>query len=150
MVITSYVALVVFVLMPSAPPWYQGVATNLVTAASSVSTTGIYSSSSILASYIHFTSLIEADKYAAFPSLHAAYVVLFCYFMMRYRSILGWITIPLVFGVLFSTLYLGQHYLIDLIAGTSLALTSAVVAEYLVARSNRPTPQQKVQIPSSL
>jgi membrane-associated phospholipid phosphatase len=133
MVLTSYVALIIFAIMPTAPPWYQGVAANLVTA--STSTSYASTGASLLAGYIHLTTLIEADKFAAFPSLHAAYVVLFCYFMMRYRNTLGWITIPLTFGVLFSTLYLGQHYLIDLIAGASLALASALTAELVISRT---------------
>ncbi len=146
MVMTSYVSLSVFALMPSAPPWYEGVAKNLVAAANTASTSSLSSGSSILAGYLHLTMLIESDKFAAFPSLHAAYVVLFCYFMMRYRRVLGWITIPIVFGVLFSTLYLGQHYLIDLIAGTTLALTSAVVAEFVVSRSSGEKASQKIQV----
>jgi inositol phosphorylceramide synthase catalytic subunit len=150
MVMTSYVSLMVFLLMPSAPPWYQGVATNLVTAASQAPQPSIVSGSSILAGYIHLTSLIEADKFAAFPSLHAAYVILFCYFMMRYRSILGWVTIPVVFGVLFSTLYLGQHYLIDLIAGAGLALTSAVVSEVVVSRTARANSVRRLEVPGKI
>jgi membrane-associated phospholipid phosphatase len=149
MILTSYVSLFVFVLMPTAPPWYEGVATNLVSAASAAQNTGISSGSSILAGYIHLTTLIEADKFAAFPSLHAAYVVLFCYFMMRYRNLLGWVTIPLTFGVLFSTLYLGQHYVIDLIAGSALALSSAFIAEFVISKEGRAKLVNGLQVPGS-
>jgi membrane-associated phospholipid phosphatase len=135
MVVTSFASLFLFAVMPSSPPWYQGMASNLVSAAGSSSASSFLSGSSILASYVHLTTLIEADKFAAFPSLHAAYMVLFCYFMMRFKPLLGIITIPLTFGVLFSTLYLGQHYLIDLIAGSALALSSAVIAEYAISRN---------------
>jgi membrane-associated phospholipid phosphatase len=149
MVLTSYVALVIFALMPSAPPWFDGFAKNLVSAASSTSYAGTYPGSSLVAGYIHITSLIEADKFAAFPSLHAAYMVLFAYFITRYKPVLAAITLPLTFGVFFATLYLGQHYLIDLIAGTTLALTSAVIAELAISRSSKQKPLQVVKVPNA-
>ncbi len=42
--------------------------------------------------------------------------------------------IPLEFCVLFATLYLGQHYLIDLVAGVSLALVSFVLADIIAKK----------------
>lgn len=131
MAITSYVALLFFVLMPSAPPWYQGVATNLVASSYTASS---QATPAFLSWYLHLTSLIESDKFAAFPSLHTAYMILFCYFVTKFKPKLAIITFPLTFGVLFSTLYLGQHYLIDLIAGASLALASVVLAEMILKK----------------
>ena len=130
MAITSYVSLLVFALMPTAPPWYDGVATNLVQSAYTTST----STPAFLSSYLRLTSLIESDKYAAFPSLHTAYMILFCYFVTKFKPKFALVTFPLTFGVLFATLYLGQHYLIDLIAGTALALASVYLAELILKR----------------
>jgi len=120
MVLTSYASLVTFVLLATAPPWYQGVATNLYQSAYvSILPQGV----------ISIQSLVEADKFAAFPSLHAAYVIIFSYFMIKLDRRLALVAIPITVGVLFSTLYLGQHYLIDLIGGAVYALIPCLIAE---------------------
>lgn len=131
LVICSYVSLIFYVLFPTAPPWYNGVATNLL------QTTMTSNSQGLVPSLIQFGEMIESDKLAAFPSLHAAYAVLFCYFMMRVKSIYGLVSVPIMIGVLFSTIYLGQHYLIDIVAGAGVAIASALIASRVVAASVR-------------
>ncbi len=118
--ITSYVALVIFVLFPTAPPWASGFAANLLESGGKATS---------LASVGWLANLIEADKYAAFPSLHAAYAVLFCNFTIKTRKSLSVVAVPVTVGILFSTLYLGQHYVIDLVAGGGLALASCQIAK---------------------
>ncbi len=106
--------------MATAPPWYQGVAANLYQSAYvSVLPRGV----------ISIQSLVEADKFAAFPSLHAAYAIIFSYFMIKLDRRLALFAIPITVGILFSTLYLGQHYLIDLIGGSIYALVPCLIAE---------------------
>jgi len=78
--------------------------------------------------------MIESDPLAAIPSLHAAYITLFCYFAMRLRRIYGLVSIPLTIGVLFSTVYLGQHYLIDLGAGAAVAALATLASTRIVKR----------------
>ncbi len=141
--ITSYVSLLVFALYPTAPPWDSGAACNLANLASpcSLSATTSLSASAqsappVISQLVHLNNLVESDKYAAFPSLHAAYVTLFCAFMVKFRRKLIFVMVPLEFGVLFATLYLGQHYLIDLIAGVSLALASVFLSEFIVKKFN--------------
>jgi membrane-associated phospholipid phosphatase len=118
--LTSYSALATFVLLPTAPPWYVGAAQNLIQGGSS--TVG----SNIIA---WLTETIESDKFAAFPSLHGAYAIMFCYFMLKLDRRLGAVAIPVTLGILFSTLYLGQHYAIDLIGGAVYALLPCLVSE---------------------
>lgn len=78
-------------------------------------------------------SLIESNKLAAFPSLHAAYVVLFSYFTMKLKRTYGLVSLPITVGVLFSTIYLGQHYITDLAAG----VTVAAACELIVTRLDK-------------
>ena len=120
MIITSYAALVTFILFPTAPPWYQGVAMNLYQSTGSAVLPNAMSSA---------ISMIESDQFAVFPSLHTAYVVIFAYFMIKLDRRLAYVAVPVVAGVLFSTLYLGQHYMIDLIAGAIFALIPCLIAE---------------------
>ena len=131
LVICSYVSLIFYVLFPTAPPWYNGVATNLL------QTTTTSNSQGLVPSLIQFGEMIESDKLAAFPSLHAAYAVLFCYFTMKVKSIYGLVSVPIIIGVLFSTIYLGQHYLIDIVVGAGVAIASALIASRVVAASVR-------------
>jgi membrane-associated phospholipid phosphatase len=112
----SYVSLVFYTLAPSAPPWYNGVVSNLL-----ATTSTQISTPSILSELARIGSLIESDKLAAFPSLHAAYVVLFSYFTTKLKRTYGLVSIPVTIGVLFSTIYLGQHYITDLLAGVAVA-----------------------------
>jgi membrane-associated phospholipid phosphatase len=120
MVLTSYAALVTFVLVPTSPPWYAGVATNLYQSASA---------GFIPQGLMSFLSLVEVDKFAAFPSLHGAYAIIFSYFMIKIDRRLAIVAVPITAGILFSTLYLGQHYLIDLIGGAVYALIPCLIAE---------------------
>jgi membrane-associated phospholipid phosphatase len=76
-----------------------------------------------------FLSLAEVDKFAAFPSLHGAYAIIFSYFMIKIDRRLALVSVPITIGILFSTLYLGQHYLIDLIGGAAYALVPCLIAE---------------------
>jgi membrane-associated phospholipid phosphatase len=138
--ITSYVSLLIFAIAPTAPPWFTGVACNLASSSSSCYLAGISWSAQVappvLSQMAHFNNIIESDKFAAFPSLHAAYVTLFAAYMIKFKKKLVFAMIPLEFAVLFATLYLGQHYLIDLIAGVSLALTSVFLADVVVRKFN--------------
>ena len=120
MVLTSYAALLTFILMPTSPPWYSGAAVNLYQ---------VSVASSLPKNLATFISLVEVDQFAAFPSLHAAYAIIFSYFMVKVDRRFALISIPITVGILFSTLYLGQHYVIDLFGGAAYALVPCLIAE---------------------
>ena len=142
LVACSYVSLLFYVLMPSAPPWYNGVVNNLL-----ANTTSQPQTYGVFSELARIGNLIESDKLAAFPSLHAAYVVLFGYFMVRLKTIYGLVSIPITGGVLFSTIYLGQHYIIDLVGGVAVAAACVFVVTRTVTES-RLSPGSKESIPS--
>ncbi len=122
LVACSYVSLVFYTLAPSAPPWYNGVASNVL-----ATTSAQIGSSNLFSELARIGSLIESDKLAAFPSLHAAYVVLFSYFTIRLKRTYGLVSTPITIGVLFSTIYLGQHYITDLVAGVVVAASCVII-----------------------
>ncbi|MEM3638033.1 MAG: phosphatase PAP2 family protein [Conexivisphaerales archaeon] len=119
--ICTYVAFLFFLIMPSAPPWWTGVAENLLAGGAA-------------ATYHSLSNIFESDPLAAFPSLHAAYVMLSTLILMKVGKKYGFAFVFVALAVLFSTLYLGQHFLIDLIAGTLLAFSSFFLAERLNQR----------------
>jgi membrane-associated phospholipid phosphatase len=134
LVACSYVSLIFYTLAPSAPPWYNGVASNLL-----ATTSAQIGSSSLFSELARIGSLIESDKLAAFPSLHAAYVVLFSYFTIKLKRIFGIVSIPITVGVLFSTVYLGQHYITDLVAGIAVAAVCVLIVTRLDGTEGRST-----------
>jgi membrane-associated phospholipid phosphatase len=127
MVVCSYLALFTFVLLPTAPPWFAGTARNLLPAGNGLLPGPIQALQQALLS-------IESDKFAAFPSLHAAYATLFAVFAWRLNRKVGVVAIAVAVGVYFSTLYLGQHYLIDLIGGAAYALGSVFLVDRFLSR----------------
>jgi membrane-associated phospholipid phosphatase len=127
-IITSYCALVTFLLFPTAPPWYEGAATNLLQDINSAAPVQIYTS---------VMNLIEADKFAAFPSLHSAFAIIFLFYMRRRGRTHGYVALFITAGILFSTIYLGQHYLIDMIGGAFYSLSACLLVNWLVRRSER-------------
>ena len=120
MLLTSYAALMTFLLIPTAPPWLSGAAKNLV------QDSGLGPIGSYLGPLAAF---VEPDRFAAFPSLHAAYTVICSYFLLKIGRVSGAVAVVLTAGTLLATLYLGQHYLIDLIAGAAYAIVPCLVSE---------------------
>jgi membrane-associated phospholipid phosphatase len=141
LVAVSYVSLLFYIIAPSAPPWYNGVVTNLL-----ANTSAQAGSSGIIGEFAKIGSLIESDKFAAFPSLHAAYAVLFGYFTIKLKRIYALVSVPIVGGILFSTIYLGQHYITDLIGGIAVA-ACAVFLMTRVIKKQEPLSQDRVSTP---
>jgi len=122
MVLTSYGALLTFVLMPTAPPWFSGAASNLFR------DSGLNAISWVFAP---LSAVIAPDYFAAFPSLHAAYTITCCYFLYKVDYRLGVAGGLMAGATLFSTLYLGQHYAVDLFGGAVYSLIPCLVLERL-------------------
>ena len=133
LVLTSFFALVTFVLIPTAPPWLSGGAANLV------STPGL---ESVPASFVGTTSFVPTDYFAAFPSLHAAYTLTAAYFLYSVKTRLGVLGLLAAAATLFSTLYLGQHNAVDLVGGAAYSLVSCWLAGRLLpaGRGERVSP----------
>ena len=116
-------------LYPVAPPWY-------------VAQYGL--SDSIVNLHVHanamacdnFDSMIRFKlcgnyigngpyPFGAMPSMHVGIPLLLVYYAFKYQK-LKWVCILFYLIEIFSTLYLNQHYLIDLIAGSIYAFMIAI------------------------
>ncbi|MEA1924685.1 MAG: phosphatase PAP2 family protein [Candidatus Altiarchaeota archaeon] len=115
MVLVSYAALVTFLLCPAAPPWLSHeegfIQEDLHRIRLEIKTK--YLPTAINTIYFLATS----NPVAAMPSLHAAYPFLvFLYARKRWGG-KGTVFILLPLSIGFSAVYMGEHYVIDLLAG---------------------------------
>jgi membrane-associated phospholipid phosphatase len=122
----SFAAFVVFLLFPTAPPWYA----HNVGALPGVHDLLRGTLPSAVSPYFR---QLDADQLAAFPSLHAAYPTLGALALWRMNRRSAYFTVPWCLVVWFSVIFLGQHYAIDVLGGVALAVGSWLVMNHLVA-----------------
>jgi PAP2 superfamily protein len=133
LLLMSFLAFATYLFFPSAPPWYQlpdVVKINNKTVAALWD--GRYFVSELYESF-------NPNKFAAFPSLHAAFPALAAaYAWSRYRALaiglIAWTA-----AVLFSIVYLGEHYVVDALDGFVYVGVAMAIVE-LVARRLRIRP----------
>jgi hypothetical protein len=130
LLIAAFTASLIFFLYPAIPPWLAG-------------RRGALDVVSINAVYSHGTSLpggasliekhIPANYVAAVPSLHAAFALLTWLIARSWRPTAGRIfaAYPIIMWVII--VYLGDHYVADIIAGVVVALFAWALARRFVA-----------------
>lgn len=114
----TFSGFICYLLYPAAPPWMAAQQGYLPGAVGSAATMYIPS----------LLQRLNPNPVAAMPSLHAAfptYTALFALWLWRERVR---VLLVLPVAVCFATLFLGQHYVIDLIAGAGLGGSCALIA----------------------
>jgi len=121
----SFAAFIVFLLVPTAPPWYaeqHGVVHGVIKL---ISTT--------LPSYVSpYYNNLNPNPVAAFPSLHAAFPFLSYLALRGVYPRAAWCALGWCFLVWFSVVYLGEHYAVDVFGGVALAAIAWTVLMQLV------------------
>jgi hypothetical protein len=118
LLLTSYAAFVTFMLVPTAPPWMAGLKGELP---------GVHVVHEGLPALASIYNTLSPNQVAAMPSLHAAYPWLFLLFAWR---IWGWRATAFAIypaAVFFAVVYLGHHYVADLLGGILYATVAYVV-----------------------
>jgi membrane-associated phospholipid phosphatase len=133
LMVLSYSAFLTYVFFPAAPPWWasmygylKGQAVNL-------------SHSLLSPGYITATG----NPVAAMPSLHAAwpfYLFFYCVFLWGKKAVP---VIILPVGVAISSLYLGHHYLIDILAGLVYAAVAFICTVWWTRNRIKLNPQEQ-------
>jgi len=79
----------------------------------------------------NFLDKIEKIKFDVFPSAHTsiALIVLYCSYIYKRKIFLFFL--PVVIGIIFSTVYLRYHYVIDVIAGFIVAFIVISFSNFL-------------------
>jgi PAP2 superfamily len=131
---TSILADVVFVLYPTAPPWLAAQHGGLVHVHHILRQSLLDLHLGTFAAFIG-----DPQKYnvvAAVPSMHAAFPVIGLVVALRYglpRWLVGLQSAQLL-GVLFAIVYLGEHYVVDALAGVVFAVAGVTLVRRLLDR----------------
>ena len=120
-------AFALFVLVPTAPPWYAAQHGALR------GVTDLIVSQHTLPGFLsHYYSSLDPNPTAAFPSLHAAFPILGWLALRRVYPRGSWILFGWALLVFLSVVFLGEHYVIDVAAGVALAAAAWSVMMRLV------------------
>ncbi|MGB8779051.1 MAG: phosphatase PAP2 family protein [Candidatus Bathyarchaeia archaeon] len=122
--IGTYSALVTFLIYPVAPPWsaVTGVTRILLQVDKNIG----------IPFYRTLIDFVSANPNAAFPSLHAMYPWLISLFAFKIKKAKALPIIVFPIGVWFSAVYLGEHYVIDVIGGVIYGTCAFLIAEKLI------------------
>jgi membrane-associated phospholipid phosphatase len=74
---------------------------------------------------------LEHNKRDCMPSGHTQIVLIVLYLAHRYEKFLFYLFLPIVCGLILSTLYLRYHYVIDLMVGATLAILCMIFGPLL-------------------
>jgi len=108
-----YLSDIFFIVFPVRPPWMEpGIVRILMER-----------------SFVHYTQL-DDNPFAAFPSMHSCLpMVMTLFFFLRCERarFLGWFTGTFALLIGFAVVYLGEHWVLDVVAGYALAGGVAVL-----------------------
>ena len=130
--VCTYAALVTFLFYAVAPPWIavSGVMRVL---------TGSVDVSLGVPVYRTLFDFLSPNLYAAFPSMHSALPFLISLFAIKIWKVKALPILIFPIGVWFSAVYLGEHYVIDVLGGILYSVAAFIVVEsvmpYLSKRS---------------
>jgi hypothetical protein len=108
-VVLFHLAAVLFLIMPVSPPWMEGDVVRILEARN----------------FYEGQTSIDNNPYAALPSLHAALPVLTALFLFtrggRGLRFYAWLATVYSGAVSFAIIYMGEHWVIDVLAGYAVA-----------------------------
>lgn len=124
--ILSYSAWITYIIFPAAPPWLAAQKGYLSGVSKIMDNTlqAFPERLSLPTVYQEF----NPNPVAAVPSLHSAYPLLVLLFCVRFFKKKGLYFAPYVLGVWLSVVYLGEHYVMDVMIGAIYAILSYMVA----------------------
>jgi len=128
LLLCTYGALITFLVYPSAPPWFGVKAERILFQIDHRIGVPIYAT---------IFEFIQPNPFAAFPSLHATYPWLVSLYAIKIKRIKALPILLIPVGVWFSSVYLGEHYIIDLLGGVAYSTFSFFLVEKLIPRLPR-------------
>jgi hypothetical protein len=130
LILLSMAGFVTYLLLPVAPPWWAE-KYGYVTGVLHLRDNGFDGLVRLFGfgNYYYSYSLysISSNDVAAFPSLHAAYPFLAFLFARRAWGRAGWLMAAYTACVWFAIVYLGEHWVVDIVGGVVYALVAYAV-----------------------
>lgn len=132
--LANLIGFAIYYIYPAAPPWYiqqYGFDVHFNTPGSAA---GLAKFDELLHVTI-FKSLYQhsSNVFAAMPSLHSAYPLIVLYYGVRNRVGLVNVFFALVMvGIWFSSVYNSHHYVLDVLAGITCAVTAIILFPLMV------------------
>ena len=74
---------------------------------------------------------LEHNKRDVMPSGHTQIVLMVLFLAHRYQRVLFYVFLPIICGLILSTVYLRYHYIIDLMVGMALAIGCVIIGPTL-------------------
>jgi membrane-associated phospholipid phosphatase len=135
--IGTYTALITFLLYPVAPPWYAfNTLYNLKYPVSSPQVVRVLlqMDKQDFGSPFYKTifDYVESNPFAAFPSLHAMYPWIISLYTLKIKKTRGLPILLFPAGVWFGAVYLGEHYVMDILGGAVYGTCAFFLAERLI------------------
>jgi hypothetical protein len=135
LIVLSMAAFVTYLLLPVAPPWWAD-KYGYVDGVSRLSQSGFDGLRSLFGFGNYFFSYqnvygISSNDVAAFPSLHAAYPFLAFLFARKAFGRAGFLMLLYTFCIWFAIVYLGEHWVTDIIGGVIYASAAYFVVMHV-------------------
>jgi membrane-associated phospholipid phosphatase len=133
--VLSYAAFLTYVIFPAAPPWWASMYGYLKGQAVDLS------HSLLSPGYI----IATGNPVASMPSLHTAYpfyIFFYCFYLWGKKSIP---VLVLPVGVAISSIYLGHHYVIDILAGLCYAIVAFLCTMWWIRHRIKLSPQEQTE-----
>lgn len=121
--ICTYTSLITFLVYPVAPPWYALNATRVLFQVDNNLGIPIYRT---------IFDYIQPNPFAAFPSLHSTYPWLISLYAFKIWQKKAMPVLIFPVFVWFSAVYLGEHYVVDVIGGIVYATCAFLLVEKLI------------------
>jgi membrane-associated phospholipid phosphatase len=133
LLLMCFVAFATYLLWPSAPPWWQE--PKSVVKIINRSVDALWGDRYFVSTIYHS---FNPNQFAAFPSLHAAFPALAAVYAWNRYRLLGIGLMVWTAAVLLSIVYLGEHYVVDALAGyVYVAVATGLVEGFLGWRKRR-------------
>ena len=121
----TYGALITFLVFPSAPPWFALNADRILFQIDHQ--IGVPVCATIF-------DWIQPYPFASFPSLHATYPWLISLYAIKIKRVKALPIFLIPLGIFLSAVYLGEHYIIDLLGGIAYSTLALFIAEKMIPR----------------
>lgn len=140
------VGLLIYFIFPAAPPWVASLTGSLDPTHKVVTEVGSEFNVNL---YARFESSIRSSNpVAAMPSIHMAISVLVMLMAFHLNRVLGGIASLYAGAMGFSLVYLGEHYVLDIVAGVLVTVGVYVaLALWFQRRDRRPTESVRTEAP---